>query len=44
LVTQGKFLMVEGVLQKQDNVISVRARRIRELSVTAAQTQSHDFH
>jgi error-prone DNA polymerase len=44
LVTQGKFLMVEGVLQKQDNVISVRARRIRKLSVTAAQTQSHDFH
>ena len=44
LVTQSKFLMVEGILQNQDNVISVKAKRIRELSVTAAETQSHDFH
>jgi hypothetical protein len=36
--------MVEGILQNQDNVISVKAKRIRELSVTAAETQSHDFH
>jgi error-prone DNA polymerase len=44
LVISGKFLLIEGVLQNQDNVISVKARRIRPLSVTAAETQSHDFH
>jgi error-prone DNA polymerase len=44
LVSRGKFLMVEGILQNQDNVISVKAKRIHALSVTAAETQSHDFH
>ena len=36
LLTSGKFLMIEGILQNQDNVISVKARRIHTLSVTAA--------
>jgi error-prone DNA polymerase len=44
LVIHSKFLLIEGILQNQDNVISVKARRIRPLSVTAAETQSHDFH
>ncbi len=44
LVTTGKFLMIEGILQHQDNVISVKARRLHALSVTAAETESHDFH
>lgn len=44
LVTTGKFLIIEGILQHQDNVISVKARRIHALSVTAAETESHDFH
>ena len=44
LLTGGKFLMIEGILQNQDNVISVKARRIHSLSVTAAETESHDFH
>jgi error-prone DNA polymerase len=44
LVISGRFLLIEGVLQNQDNVISVKARRIRPLSITAAETQSHDFH
>jgi len=44
LVSRGKFLMIEGILQNQDNVISVKAKRIHALSVTAAETQSHDFH
>jgi len=44
LVTQGKFLMIEGILQNQDNVISLKTKRIHELSVTAARTESHDFH
>jgi error-prone DNA polymerase len=44
LVTAEKFLMVEGTLQNQDNVISVKAQRILPLRVTQAQTTSHDFH
>ena len=39
-----RFMLVEGVLQHQDNVISVRAQRIQRLNFTAAQTSSHDFH
>jgi error-prone DNA polymerase len=44
LLTTEKFLMIEGILQNQDNVVSVKARRIHSLSVTAAETTSHDFH
>ena len=39
-----RFLLVEGVLQNQDGVVSVKASRIRPLNVTAAETSSHDFH
>jgi error-prone DNA polymerase len=39
-----RFLMVEGVLQNQDGVVSVKASRIQPLNVTAAETSSHDFH
>jgi error-prone DNA polymerase len=44
LVTSEQFLMVEGVLQNQDNVISVKAQRVMPLSITRAETSSHDFH
>jgi error-prone DNA polymerase len=44
LVTYARFLLVEGTLQNVDKVIHIRARHIEELSVTAAPTQSHDFH
>ena len=44
LVTSEQFLMVEGILQNQDNVISVKARRVMPLSITQAETSSHDFH
>jgi error-prone DNA polymerase len=44
LLTSEQFLMVEGILQNQDNVISVKARRVMPLSVTQAQTNSHDFY
>jgi len=37
-----KFLRAEGVLQNQDHTISVKASRV--LPITAAETQSHDFH
>jgi error-prone DNA polymerase len=44
LLSSAQFLMVEGVLQNQDNVISVKARRVMPLSITRAETSSHDFH
>ena len=43
-VISEKFLMVEGELQNIDKVISVKAHHISSLDITAAQTQSHDFH
>jgi len=44
LLTSERFLAVEGILQNQDNVISVRAERVLPLFVTKAETISHDFH
>ena len=44
LLSSEQFLMVEGVLQNQDNVISVKAEHVRALSITRAPTSSHDFH
>ena len=44
LVTSEQFLMVEGTLQNQDNVISVKAQRVMPLSITRAETSSHDFY
>ena len=36
--------MVEGVLQNQDNVVSVKVARVLPLAITHAATFSHDFH
>ena len=44
LITSEQFLMIEGVLQNQDNVISVKAAHVGALSITGAPTSSHDFH
>jgi error-prone DNA polymerase len=44
LITAEQFIMVEGILQNQDNVISVKAERVEALSVTQAHTSSHDFY
>jgi error-prone DNA polymerase len=44
LLISSRFLMVEGILQNQDNVISVKAERVLPLDVTHAETSSHDFH
>jgi error-prone DNA polymerase len=44
LVSGEKFLIVEGILQNQDNVISVKAQRVLPLRITRAPTTSHDFH
>ena len=44
LLVREKFVLVEGILQHQDNVISVKTERIFPLAITAAETFSHDFH
>jgi error-prone DNA polymerase len=44
LLVREPFLLIEGTLQHLDNVISVKAERLRPLNVTQAHTSSHDFH
>jgi hypothetical protein len=43
VINRGKFLRVDGVLQNQDHTISIKASHVRPASITAAETQSHDF-
>ena len=38
------FLLIEGVLQHQDNVISVKAKRVEPLQIKLESVGSHDFH
>ena len=38
------FLMIDGALQNQDNVVSVKAKHIRSLSFQIPAAPSHDFH
>jgi error-prone DNA polymerase len=44
LVTYGKFLLLEGKLQNQDNVVSVKVETVRSLEVSEIDVRSHDFH
>ena len=44
LLSTEQFLLIEGILQNQDGVISVKAARVLPLNITHAQTASHDFH
>jgi error-prone DNA polymerase len=44
LLISERFVIVEGILQNQDNVIHIRAEKVSPLSVTRAETISHDFH
>ena len=38
------FLLIEGVLQHQDNVVSVKARQVEPLQIKIEGAASHDFH
>jgi error-prone DNA polymerase len=38
------FLLVDGTLQNQDGVVSVKVERVEALALTRAETTSHDFH
>lgn len=44
VITTERFILIEGRLQHMDNVISVKARKVRPLSITEAKTQSRDFY
>lgn len=44
IVTRSKFLLVEGPLQNQDEVIHVKATRLTPLSDSQLEVRSHDFH
>jgi error-prone DNA polymerase len=44
VVVHHPFLLIEGTLQNQDNVVSVKAENIQPLTITHAATASHDFH
>ena len=44
VVIYEKFLLIEGELQNQENVISVKAHEIRPLQISEAEVRSHDFH
>ena len=44
VVTRSKFLLVEGPLQNQDDVIHVKATRLTTLSDRSLEVWSHDFH
>jgi error-prone DNA polymerase len=43
LLHNAAILTVEGVLQKQDGVVAIRARRFKELRLGAPLPPSHDF-
>lgn len=44
LLATEQFLIIDGTLQNQDGVISVKATRVAPLNITRAETSSHDFH
>jgi len=44
VVLQERFVMVSGVVQNQDNVVHLKARKIQPMAISAAVTPSHDFH
>jgi error-prone DNA polymerase len=44
VVVHNPFLLIEGKLQNQDNVVSVKAERVRALDISGAEVASHDFH
>jgi error-prone DNA polymerase len=44
VIVHEPFLLVEGLLQHQDGVMSIRAQRVRPLAPLDARIPSHDFH
>ena len=44
VINREKFLRVDGILQNQDHTISIKASHVMPISISAAETESHDFH
>jgi hypothetical protein len=44
VLVEEPFLFIEGVLQHQDNVVSVKAQQVCPLPAPAVAGVSHDFH
>jgi len=44
VVVHHPYLFIEGRLQNQENVVSVKVERVAPLTMTQAETGSHDFH
>lgn len=44
VLMRSKFMLIEGVLQNQDEVIHVKATRIQALTDQSLEIRSHDFH
>ena len=44
VVLHERFVKVRGTVQNQDGIVHLKAQKILPLQVTAAETQSHDFH
>jgi error-prone DNA polymerase len=44
VMVNNPFLLVEGKLQHQDNVISVKVEIVEPLRLSSAAAASHDFH
>jgi error-prone DNA polymerase len=44
VVLNERFVKVKGTVQNQDGIVHLKAQKILPLHVTAAETQSHDFH
>ena len=43
IINRDEFLGVEGFLQNQDNVISIKAARVLPITIGSVRTVSHDF-
>ena len=44
VVVEEKFLVVDGILQHQDGVVSVRAEAVQPMTHAAIDFDSHDFY
>jgi error-prone DNA polymerase len=44
VVLRERFVKVKGAVQNQDGIVHLKAQKILPLQVTAAETESHDFH
>jgi error-prone DNA polymerase len=44
IINREKFLRIDGILQNQDRVVSIKASQVMPIVICAAETESHDFH